>query len=126
MPRIGMTEVTEKQKARWEAIKMLGQYPALEGQRGDVLIVSAVDQIRGGRKHFYLHPNGSDTPVGAVLTEAEAEKILDSRVMSRLDTDREYNNAEDADAQQHREQKITAEEIRKMIASYFIPSWEEA
>lgn len=52
------------------------------------------------------------------MTEAEFERLVDAAVMRRLDTDRAYNNAENAEAQAAREQEITDEEVRRIEARH--------
>lgn len=46
--------------------------------------------------------------------EAEVERILDRRIMSRLATDPAYRNAANAEEQQQREEEIEAEEIARL------------
>lgn len=50
------------------------------------------------------------------ITEAEAEQIIDRRVMRALDTDRAYRNAENAEEQAAREAAIT-ERIEREVTT---------
>ena len=56
------------------------------------------------------------------ITEAQAERIIDSRVMRRLNTDRAYLNAENAEDQANREQTITDEEYAAVAREYAVAS----
>lgn len=46
-------------------------------------------------------------------TEAQAEHIIDKRVMARLATDRAYNNAESSEEQAEREAEIERQEVER-------------
>jgi hypothetical protein len=48
------------------------------------------------------------------MNDADAERILDRRIMRRLDTDRAYRHAENAEDQARREQQITEDEERRL------------
>lgn len=48
------------------------------------------------------------------MTEAEAERICDQRVMRRLSVDSAYRNAENAQDQADREAEITADEWNRL------------
>lgn len=48
------------------------------------------------------------------ITEAQAEAIIDRRVMRRLSTDPAYRHAEDAEAQAQAEDAITAQVEREV------------
>lgn len=52
------------------------------------------------------------------MTEAEFERILDSRVMRRVATDTAYHNAADAETQKQREETIEQEEYVTMLEEF--------
>jgi hypothetical protein len=59
------------------------------------------------------------------MTEAEFEALVDSAVMRRLGTDSAYLNAEDAVAQQQREDEITHEVVHGLMVIHGDP-YEES
>ncbi len=68
-----------------------------------------------------LAPIGGDyaaTTVRTTISEARAEKMADAMVWRRLETDRAYNNAEDAESQALREAEIGAQVWREIEERY--------
>lgn len=51
-----------------------------------------------------------------MVSDVDAERIIDRRVMARLATDREYLNAPDAESQAIREDEITEQEEERFYA----------
>jgi hypothetical protein len=56
--------------------------------------------------------------VTAYLSDAERERLLDAMVMRRLDTDRVYRNAENAEMADEREAEIEAECERELTRRF--------
>jgi hypothetical protein len=56
--------------------------------------------------------------VRTTISEARAEKMADAMVWRRLETDRAYNNAEDAKSQSLREAEIGAQVWREIEQRY--------
>ncbi len=54
------------------------------------------------------------------ITEARAEQLADLMIWRRLDTDRLYNNAKDAETQSDREDVISAGVWRELESKYNI------
>jgi hypothetical protein len=56
------------------------------------------------------------------MTEAEMERLCDALVWRRLATDGPYRNAENAEAQAEREDAITEQAWRELVARHGEPS----
>jgi hypothetical protein len=59
------------------------------------------------------------------ITEAEAERIIDRRLMRALETDRAYLNAEDAESQDEREDVIEGDVWAAISREYQICGADE-
>lgn len=58
------------------------------------------------------------------ITEAEAERLIDRRVMCRIAVDRAYKHAEDAESQAAREEAITQEVEAEIANIYAVEGWD--
>lgn len=59
------------------------------------------------------------------ISEVEAERIIDRRVMHRLAIDHAYKNAEDAESQAAREEEITALVMTDVARKFKVDGWTD-